>query len=81
MIVLGVKGGIASSKLRVCYGIWTIEIDDLPTKMVIFQFAMLNYQRVIHINVYKSTIINVYNTVNVYINVYINVWINVYRYM
>ena len=49
--------------------------------MVIFQFAMLNYQRVIHINVYKSTIINVYNTVNVYINVYINVWINVYRYM
>ena len=43
--VNGILNGLHSGKLTY---VWNIFVDDLllPTKMVIFQFAMLNYQRV-----------------------------------
>lgn len=31
---------ILSSRLTVCYGTWTLEIDDLATKMVIFHVEL-----------------------------------------
>ena len=44
LFATGHQTRVACGKLTVCYGKWTIEMDDLAIKMMIF--AMLVYQMV-----------------------------------